>query len=195
MAADTNILTADSKERFPFPREVRFNRYAHSAVPSLVDWSFQDSRTGSDWHAEVLQKTLLVSPGGFWMNATLIRRAWRSTLGLPGSSRRSPGALFSSSWSSFGGLSRNLGFLWETSRLPWLSSGGYWLPWGRKLSKFECKTVPKTGPSWRLCVQTKPSKNRCFSWVLAIFWFWGWRKLRNCSKRLLNELKTYSKCG
>ena len=25
-----------------------FNRYAHSAVPSLVDWSFQDSRTGSD---------------------------------------------------------------------------------------------------------------------------------------------------
>ena len=25
-----------------------FNRYAHSAVPSLVDWSLQDSRTGSD---------------------------------------------------------------------------------------------------------------------------------------------------
>ena len=24
MAADTNILTADLKERFPFPREVRF---------------------------------------------------------------------------------------------------------------------------------------------------------------------------
>ena len=48
MAADINILTPDSKLRFPFPREVRFNRYAHSAVPSLVDWSFQDSRTGSD---------------------------------------------------------------------------------------------------------------------------------------------------
>ena len=26
MAADINILTANSKERFPFPREVRFNR-------------------------------------------------------------------------------------------------------------------------------------------------------------------------
>ena len=26
MAADTNILTADLKERFPFPRDVRFNR-------------------------------------------------------------------------------------------------------------------------------------------------------------------------
>ena len=26
MAADTNILTADSKERFPFPREVRFSK-------------------------------------------------------------------------------------------------------------------------------------------------------------------------
>ena len=38
MAADTNILTADSKERFPFPREVRFKRSAHSAVPTLLAW-------------------------------------------------------------------------------------------------------------------------------------------------------------
>ena len=56
MAAGINIFTADSKLRFPFPREVRFNRYAHSALPSLVDWSFQDSRVGSDWHDEGLQK-------------------------------------------------------------------------------------------------------------------------------------------
>ena len=69
MAADTNILTADLKERFPFPREVRFNRYAHSAVPSLVDRGFQDIRIFSDWHAEGLQKMFLVIPGGLWMNA------------------------------------------------------------------------------------------------------------------------------
>ena len=38
MAADINIFTADSKLRFPFPREVRFKRSAHSAVPTLVAW-------------------------------------------------------------------------------------------------------------------------------------------------------------
>ena len=48
MTADINIFTADSKLRFPFPREVRFNRYAQTAVPILVDWSFQDARFGSD---------------------------------------------------------------------------------------------------------------------------------------------------
>ena len=44
MAADTNNLTADSKERFPFPREVRFNRSAHSAVPTLMDGCEDDFR-------------------------------------------------------------------------------------------------------------------------------------------------------
>ena len=49
MAADTNILTADLKERFPFPREVRFNRSAHSAVPTwiiecLVDWRIEGTQ-------------------------------------------------------------------------------------------------------------------------------------------------------
>ena len=37
MVADINTLTADSKERFPFPREVRFNRSAHSAVQKMYD--------------------------------------------------------------------------------------------------------------------------------------------------------------
>ena len=31
MAADITISTADSKERFPLPCEVGFNRFAHSA--------------------------------------------------------------------------------------------------------------------------------------------------------------------
>ena len=32
-----------------------------------------------------------------------------------------------------------------------------------------------------------------YSLALAIFWFWGLGKLRNCRKRLLNELETCSK--
>ena len=40
MTADINIFTADSKLRFPFPREVRFKRSAHSAVPTSVVWMF-----------------------------------------------------------------------------------------------------------------------------------------------------------
>ena len=132
-----------------------FNRYAHSAVPSLVDWSFQDSRTGSDWHAEVLQKTLLVSPGGFRMNATLIRRTWRSTLGLPGSSRRSPGAFFSSSWSSFGGLSRNLGFLWETSRHSLAVFWGLLAALGEKIIQSWMQDTAKNRPKLEIVCSDK----------------------------------------
>ena len=44
MAADTSILTAYSKERFPLPREVRFNRFAHSAVPTLMNGREDDFR-------------------------------------------------------------------------------------------------------------------------------------------------------
>ena len=64
MTAAINIFTADSKLRFPFPREVRFNRYAHSAVPSLVDWSFQDSRTGSD-SCRGAAEDIISESGGF----------------------------------------------------------------------------------------------------------------------------------
>ena len=46
MGAGINILTADSKERFPFPREVRFNRSVHSAVPTLMNGWEDDFRIG-----------------------------------------------------------------------------------------------------------------------------------------------------
>ena len=46
MTADINIFTADSKLRFPFPREVRFNRSAHSAVPTSMNGWEDDFRIG-----------------------------------------------------------------------------------------------------------------------------------------------------
>ena len=78
-------------------------------LPGFQDWTRLTCRGAAED---------IISESWGFLNATLIRRAWRSTLGLPGSSRRSPGALFSSSWASLGGLSRNLGGPWETLRQP-----------------------------------------------------------------------------
>ena len=77
---------------------------------------FQNSMILIGWHAEGLQKILSVSPGSLWMNVFLIRRARRSIVGLPRSSQRSTGALFSSSLASLERLLRNLGVIWETLR-------------------------------------------------------------------------------
>ena len=55
-----------------------------------------------------------------------------------------------------------LGFSERLQGIPWLSFGSYRLPWGRKFTKFGCKTMPKTDPSWRLCAQTNPAKTDLF---------------------------------
>ena len=63
MTAAINIFTADSKLRFPFPREVRFKRSAHSAVPTLVAWMLGGLE---DWGGFVLKTQMKYLMGEPW---------------------------------------------------------------------------------------------------------------------------------
>ena len=140
----------------------------------MVNWSFQDSRISIDWHAEGLQKILSVSPGSLGMNVFLIRRGRRSIVGLPRSSQRSTGALFSSSLASLERLLRNLGVLWETLR-HCLSTF-----WGL-LAVLREKTIPiwmqdcaNNQPKLEIvCSEKTKQKRKYLSGFYYLFWFWG----------------------